>query len=89
MNSTRRAHKLQKKNSRGEQGVWKNGAPDRSTANPHRHRCLTLITRKSITVQVPRYEHAGPGESELPNEWWGESQAAYRDKYTCIYKSEL
>ena len=38
--------------------------------------------------QAPRAEHAGSGESELPNEWCGECQVACRDKHTCIDKSK-
>jgi len=68
INSTKSAYELQKENLRGEQGVWKNGVSDRSTADPRYHRCVTLITRKSTAVQTLRSEHAGQGESELPKE---------------------
>jgi len=62
------AHELQKKTREMSKGAWKDRASDWSTTDPRCYRCATLITTKSITVQTPRSEHAGPGESELPNE---------------------
>jgi len=37
-------------------------------------------------LQAPRSRHEDPGESELPNEWCGESQVAYSNKHTYIDK---
>ena len=88
MNNTKGAHELQKENSRDEQGVWKDKAPDRSGADPRHHYCATLITKKSTAVQAPRSEHVGLGESELLYEWQDECQVACINKHTCINKSE-
>ena len=66
MNSTKNAHELQKKNSRDEQGAWKDRVSDWSTVDPGHYRCATLITRKSITVQALGSGYGDPGESETP-----------------------
>ena len=79
MNSKNYAHELQKENSRDEQRGLEGKDSGWSIADPGRYRCITLITWKSTTVQTPRSKHAGLGESELPNEWLGESQVACRD----------
>jgi len=50
MNSTKEAHKLQKGNSRAEQGGLKEKDLGRSTADPLHHHCVILIDRKSTTV---------------------------------------
>ena len=86
MNSTKYAREIQKKNSRDEQRDLKGWGSGRSTADPCRNRCATLITRKSTTVQTLRSENTGLGESELPNEWCGECQVTYIDKHMCIDK---
>ena len=44
--------------------------PGRSTADPLHYRCVTLINRKSTTVQTLGPEHAGPGPTSakmMPN----------------------
>jgi len=87
MNSIKDAHELQKKNSRDGQGPGRKGLW-RSTTDPWRYRCVTMITKKSTTVQAQRSEHTGPWESELPNKWYDECQVACRDKHTCIDKFE-
>ena len=88
MNSTKDDHELQKENSRDERGAWKDWAPDGlpmiCTFSTH----LWSATRKIHKLQGLKSEHAGLGESELPNEWCGECQVAYMDKHTCIDKSE-
>jgi len=45
-------------------------------------------TERIHELQTSRSEHVGPGESELPNEGWGESQVACKIKHTWIDKSE-
>jgi len=59
----KRSHELQKGNSRAERGVEEND-PERSTDDPLRYRCITLINRKSTMVQAPGAGHAGLGKSE-------------------------
>jgi len=86
MNSTQCTHELQKENWRDEQGAWKDGASDWSTADPWCYRYAALIARKSHVVQALRSEHAGPGESELHNKWKDECQLACIERHTCIDK---
>ena len=77
-----------KENSRGEQGAWKNEAPDGLLMIHSSAALLWSATRRIHKLQAPGSGRADPGESELPNEWWGESQVAYRDIQTCMDKSE-
>jgi len=58
------AHKLQKENSRDEQGARKDRTSNWFTADPRCYRCATLINRKSTMVQASGSEHENPGDSE-------------------------
>ena len=87
MNSTKMLTSYKRKTRKTSRGPGRIGL-GRSSADPKLYRCATLITRKSTAVQVPRSEHAGPRESELPNEWCGEYQVVCIDKHTYIDKSE-
>ena len=63
LNKINSVHELQKKNPRAKQGL--EGIDSRrSTADPLRLRCATLIKKKSTMIQASGPEHAGPGESE-------------------------
>ena len=87
MNSTKDGSESWQENSRAEQEAWKDEAQDglleiHATAAP-----LWSATGRIHTLQAPRPGHEDPEESELPGEWWCESQVASIDKHTCIDKS--
>jgi len=63
MNSTKDTHDLQKETRDSSRGLEEK-EPRRSTSDPLRYHCATLINRKSTTVQAPRSRHAGVWESE-------------------------
>jgi len=88
VNSTNYAHELQKENSGDGHGAWKDraldGLPKIHASSVH----ICSATERIHKLQPPGSEHAGPGELELTNKWCGECQVAYRDKHTCIDKSE-
>ena len=60
------------------------GWGSRRSANDLWFFCASLLSNRKNS----RSEDVSPGESELPNEWCGECQVVYRDKHTCIDKSE-
>jgi len=68
MNSTKDAHELQKGNSGDEQGAWKDGAPDSLLKIRASSAHLWSTTGRMHKLQAVGSEHAGPVESELPNE---------------------
>ena len=59
MNSTKGAHKLQKRNSRVEHEGLEENDLGWSTADPLRYSFVTLINKKSTIVQAPESGHAG------------------------------
>ena len=63
MNSTKEATSYKKEIREPSRGVEEND-PERSTDDPLRYRCITLINRKSTMVQAPGAGHAGLGKSE-------------------------
>ena len=87
MKSIKDAHELQKENSKDEHKAWKDGASDHLLKIDASSMHLRSATRRIHKLQTPGSEHAGPGELELPKEWWGESQVACIVKHTCINKS--
>ena len=76
-----------RKTQEPNKGAWKDGALDglleiHATAAP-----LWSATGRIHKLQAPKPGHEDPEESELPDEWWCESQMASIDKHTCIDKS--
>ena len=66
------AYELQKENLGNEHGAWKDRAPDGLPMIHISSGHLWLATGRIYKLQVSVSEHAGPGVSELPNEWCGE-----------------
>ena len=86
MNSTKGAHEFTK--GKLERHAWGlEGQGFRRFADDQCYCCATLISNWE-KPQAPRPGHENLGESELPNEWYGECQVACKDKHTCVDKSE-
>jgi len=69
MNSTKEAQSHNRKNSRAEQGVWKDGALD---GLPEIHATAALLrsaTGRIHMLQALRPRHEDPEKSELLSEW--------------------
>ena len=78
---------LQKENSRGTQGAWKDGASDglleiHATAAPLRSATgrFTLSKLQDLDMRIQRSQNS-------PGEWWCESQVASMGKHMSINKS--
>ena len=72
VNCKKEAHESQRKNSRAEQGAWKDGTPD---GRPMIHASaahLWSAAERIHKLQVSGSEHANLGESETPQRvaWW-------------------
>ena len=86
MNSKRALTSLQKENSGGTQGAWKDRAPD-GLLKIHATAALLWSATEGIhTLQAPKPGHEDPGESDgnSPGEWWSKSQVASQDEHKCI-----
>ena len=70
--------------SRGLEGWALDGLPMIHASAVH----LWLTSGRIYKLRVSRAGHEDPGESELPNEWYGECYVACMNKHSCIDKSE-
>ena len=66
MNGTKDAHESQRKNSRAEQGAWKDRASDGLLMIHATAVHLWLVTGRIHKLQALEFEHEDPGESETP-----------------------
>jgi len=74
---------------RDEQGLERIG-PQTSLSLIHDAIAAQLWSTKSLSwYKLQDLNMQVQGSQKLPNEWWNECQVAFRDKYTCIDKSEL